>query len=119
MGEPLESFFEFGDMQSPAGASKGKGRGARVRFGTHTAAEGGEEQTSGTATVGNSGIHGRPAIHFTVEGDDAVSGIRAARTYMLSSLTNAVIPSRPDPEVDGEDDEYEADLRRGAAGDGG
>ena len=44
-----------------------------------------------------------------------MSGIRAARTYMLSSLTNAVIPSRPDPEVDGEDDEYEADLRRGAA----
>ena len=40
VGEPLESFFEFGDMQSSAGASKGKGRGARVRFGTHTAAEG-------------------------------------------------------------------------------
>ena len=67
--------------------------GARcARNGTHTAAEGGEQP--GAATVGNS-IQGDPATHFTVEGDDAVSGIRAARTYMLSSLTNAVIPSRP------------------------
>ena len=97
VGEPLESFFEFGDMQSSAGASKVKGRGARVRFGTHTAADEHEEQAASSATIGNSGVHGRPAMHFTVEGDDAVSGIRAARTYMLSSLTNAVIPSRPDP----------------------
>ena len=31
VGEPLESYFEFGDMQASAGAAQAKGRGARVR----------------------------------------------------------------------------------------
>ena len=114
VGEPLESYFEFGDMQASAGASKTKGRGARVLFGTRT--DDTDEDASDSATIGSSGVHGRPAVHFTVEGDDAVSGIRAARTYMLSSLTTAAIPERPDVATDDdEEDDYEAELRRGAA----
>jgi hypothetical protein len=121
--EPLASFYSFGNVQSSDwndaaesktskdGASSFNGfRGARVLLGERTS--GTENISRNHAQVSNTGADGRPAVHFTVEGEDAVTGIRCARTYLLTSIDHAVLPSISDAEEEEEDAEGEEEVKQ-------
>jgi hypothetical protein len=108
--EPLESFFDFGKIQSSSSAegetkSTDNFRGARVLLGGRTGDRSSKSVSRDNAQIGNSGVDGRPALHFTVEGDDFVSGVRVARTYLLTSIDYAILPSTDNDDDDDDDDD--------------
>ena len=113
--EPLHSFYDFGTLskrgekeeeeeEKKSDKIRETFRGARVLLGTRTSlgGEGGGGISRNHATIGSTGTDGRPALHFTVEAEDAVTGIRCARTYLLTSIDNAVLPT-----INGDDEEEE------------
>jgi hypothetical protein len=112
--EPLHSFYDFGNISKrssgdKAGEEKKSGeeekefRGARVLVGSRTSLGGGVSRNH--ATIDSTGTDGRPALHFTVEAEDAVTGVRCARTYLLTSIDNAVLPAVSEEEEEGDEGE--------------
>ncbi len=124
LAEPLTSFYDFGNMNQRGGAAPPSSdrRGARVLLGTRSEtlfgvgpADDADAQAAlvGTAGPGGGGGGGEhPALHFTIEGDDASSGVRAARTYLLSSLGMAVLPKQ---QLAADEDDEEAAAADGEA----
>ena len=97
--EPLSSFYSFGNVQSQKikeieskTNSSTAFRGARLLLGGRTSDN--ANVSSNQSQIENTGTDGRPAIHFTVQGEDAVTGIRCARTYLLTSIDNAILPGK-------------------------
>jgi hypothetical protein len=102
VAEALATFFDFGtiseDARSNATGSGGGGsggsagdadtslfRGGRVMFGPRTAQAGAKRTAAGHAASSETSLLGDGNVqHFTMEGGDALSGLRAARTYWVS-----------------------------------
>ena len=90
VAEALSTFFEFGKMGHGSSQDSSLFQGARVLFGARTARAGITSisgASSNSATI--SDATGQGPSHFTVEGQDALSGIRAARSYFLSTGAGA------------------------------
>lgn len=98
VAEALTTYFEFGKLKPSNDGGGGDGsaassqevfRGARVLFGARSADAGATNVTAASSETATIGDDAGKAHHFTMEGQDALSGIRAARTYFLSTGANS------------------------------